>query len=240
MVQLLVSVTLATFVVVGYLYWAERSLRPPLLLAAGMVAALAQPLWARLFESVPDMPGRVIRLSRLGEVPFWTVIGGGVLLAVPPLVVAYGLRHRWWSQHYAAAWGFFLSFIFFFLVVNSVELRSGNTLFALPQLPRDGFLEALFHSMLLASISFGLLYAFVSTRHYALQIALAPLLISGLAASALLVGILSSPLWVARRLSESDRVALVGATVSVVLVLWAIHLLANGLHAGRRQRLQWR
>src|SRR3712207_2877427 len=140
MVQLLALVTLMTFLAVGYLYWTERSLRPPLLLAAGMVTALAQPLWARLFETVPDMPGRVIRLSRVGEVPFWTVLGGGILLALPALVVAYGLRHRWWSQHYAAAWGFFLAFVFFFLLVNSVEIRTGNTIFALPQLPRDGFL----------------------------------------------------------------------------------------------------
>ncbi len=240
MVPLLVLVTLATIGAAGYRYWAERSLRPPLLLLAGIVATLTQPLWIRLFDSAPDMPGRMVEFGRFFEVPFWTLIGGGALLALPPLVVTFGLRQRWWSQHYAAAWGFFLVFVFFFLLVNSVELRTGATIFSLPQLPRDGFPEALFHAMLLASISFGLLYAFVSTRHYGLQIALAPLLLSGFTTSAVLLGILSAPLWVARRISVSDRIALVGAVVTVGLVLWAIHLLANGLHASRGQRLQWR
>ena len=240
MVPLLAILTLAAYAAAAYLYWSDRSVRPPLLLVAGSVATFAQPLWSRLFASAPDVPGNVLRIGTSFMVPIWTILGGGVLLALPALIIVYGLRHGWWGQHYAAAWGFFLSFVLFFLIVGALEVRSGITLFALPQLPEDGLAETLFQSMLLAGISFGLLYTFVSTRHYALQIAFVPLLLSGLAASLLLLGILCSPLWVANLLDQPGRVILVSAAVSLALVLWAIHLLASGLHAGRQQRLQWR
>ena len=240
MVLLLTILAIAAYAVALYLLWAERSLRPLLLLLAGSVAMLSQPLWARLFDSVPDMPGNIIRVGSAFTVPFWTVLGGGVLIALPALFVMYGLRHRWWVQHYAAAWGFFICFVLFFLFFESLEERERVLLFARPRLPIDGIAEPLLQAILMASISFALLYTFVATRHYALQIAFVPLLTSGLAASLLLLGIFCSPFLFARLLDQPDRILLAGAVVSVLLVLWAIHLLASGLHAGRQQRLQWR
>ncbi len=240
MVPLLTVLAIAVYAAVAYIYWADKSLRPPLLLLAGSITTLSEPLWGRLFGIAPAVPGNVVRVGSTYSMPFWTFVGGGVLLAIPPLVIAYGLRHRWWSQHYAAAWGFFVSFVLFFLFIIGLEARWGVVLFARPLLPLSGLPEALLQALLLAAISFGLLYSFVATRHYALQIAFVPLLISGLAASLLLLGILCSPFWVARVLHQRDTVILIGALVSVLLVLWAIHLLASGMHAGRRQRLQWR
>jgi len=176
--------------------------------------------------------------------PIWTIVGGGVVLALPALVVFYGLRHHWWGLHYAWAWGFFLAFTLYFLFVTGLETRYNVTLFTRPRLPDGGAIEGLLTAVLLAGISFGLLYAFVTTRHYSLQIAVVPLLASGLAASTLLIGLLCSPFWVARLLYERanlrDQLVLGAALVSLLLVLWAVHLLASGLHAGRRQRLQWR
>ncbi len=238
--RLLATLVFAAYAAAAYLYWVDRSLRPLLLLLAGSITALLEPLWGRLFGGSLDVPGNVIRFGTLFMVPFWTIVGGGVLFALPPFVVVYGLRHHWWGRHYAAAWGFFLAFVLFFLIVVALEARSEIMLFAHPQLPRDGLVETLLHAVLLAGISYGLLYSFVSTRHYALQIAFVPLLFSGLAASLLFLGILCSPLWVARLLDQPARIVLVGAAVSVALLLWAIHLLASGLHAGRQQRLQWR
>ncbi len=237
---LLTLLVLATYAAAAYLLYADRSLRPLLLLLAGSIATILQPLWGRLYGLGPSMPGNVIRVGESVTLPFWTVIGGGVLLALPALVVMYGLRHRWWIQHYAAAWGFFLAFIFFFFIVDGFETRLGIAVFARPELPERGLAQALLRALLLAGISFGLLYSFVSTRHYAMQIALLPLFASGLAASVLLLGILCSPFWVARLLRQSERVELIGAGISVLLVLWGIHLLASGFHAGRMQRLQWR
>lgn len=240
MVPLLFVLAFAAYAVAAYLFWADHSLRPLLLLLAGTFATLSQPLWARLFGNSAAVPGNIVRIGESFIVPFWTVIGGGVLLALPVLFVLYGLRHRWWSQHYATAWGFFIFFVLFFLFAEVLQNRSNVVLFARPILPQGGLVETLLQAVLLAGISFGLLYTFVSTRHYALQIALAPMLLSGFATSLLLIGVLCSPYWVARLLDQSDRVLLAGAGVSLLLVLWAIHLLASGLHSGRTQRLQWR
>lgn len=240
MVPLLVFLSLAAYAVAAYLLWVDRSIRPLLLLLAGSISTLSQPLWARLFANKPIVPGNIIRVGALFDVPFWTVVGGGVLLAIPVLFVLYGLRHRWWVQHYATAWGFFICFVLFFLIVEAFLARSRIVLFSHPRLPQGGLAETILQAVLLAGISFGLLYTFVSTRHYALQIALLPMLLSGLATSLLLFGVLCSPYWVARFLNQSDRIMLASAAVSVLLVLWAIHLLASGLHAGRQQRLQWR
>jgi hypothetical protein len=237
---LLTLLVVATYAGALYLIYADRSVRPLLLLLAGSVATLLQPLWGRLYGTGPSLPGSVIRVGESVTFPLWTLVGGGVLLALPAFIVMHGLRHRWGVQHYAAAWGFFLAFILFFFVVDAFETRQGLAIFARPELPDADLPQSLLRALLLAGISFGLLYSFVSTRHYAMQIAFVPLLISGFAASLLLLGILCSPFWVARLLRQSDRVELVGAAIGVLLVLWAIHLLASGFHAGRQQRLQWR
>ncbi len=236
----LAALTLIAYVVAVYLLWTDRSLRPLLLLLSGSIATLPQPLWGRLLGGVSNVPGNVIRFGETAMVPFWTMLGGGVLLAIPPLVVAYGLRHGWWRQHYVAVWAFFLTFVLFFLSVEALQSRSNIELFARVELPRAPRAESLLNAALLAGISLGLLYTFVATRHFGLQMAVMPLLAAGLAASLLLIGILCSPFWVARLLDQPERIVLVGAAVSAALVLWAIHLLASGLHINRHQHLQWR
>src|SRR5690242_16173449 len=107
MVSLLTALSLLAYVAAVYFYWADKTLRPPLLLLAGSVAMLAQPLWGFLLGTPPDVPGNVIRAGTSYILPFWTFLGGGVVVALPALVVFYGLRHHWWGLHYAWAWTFF-------------------------------------------------------------------------------------------------------------------------------------
>lgn len=244
MVSLLTGLSLIAYIAAVSIYWTDKTLRPPLLLLAGSVATLAQPLWSFLLGAAPRISGSVIIVGSSYILPFWTFLGGGVVLALPALVVFYGLRHHWWGLHYAWAWTFFLAFMLFFLVFTALEGRYDVLLFARPDITNSGLLGALLQAALLAGTSFGLLYSFVTTRHYGLQIAVLPLLGSGLAAAFVLIGVLSSPFWVAHLLHQrahlSDRIVLGSAIVSLLLVLWAVHLLASGLHAGRRQRLQWR
>ncbi len=240
MITWLTATTVLAYLLATLLLWRDRTLRPFLLLLAGSITTLSQPIWSRLFANAPQAPGNIVHFGEVASIPLWAMLGGGVLLALPPLFIVYGLRHGWWNQHYLAAWGFFVSFFLFFLILEVVQARSEIRLFVRPTLPRGGRAETLLHALLLAATSFGLLYAFVTTRHFALQIAMLPLLLSGLAASVLLFGILCSPLWVARLLDQPDRIVLIGAAVSALLLLWAVHLLASGLHEGRQQRLQWR
>src|SRR3954451_14732469 len=133
MVPLLTALAVIAYGIAAYLLWADRSWRPLLVLLAGSFATVLQPLWTRIFGSAPDMPGNVIRVGELVSLPFWTVLGGGVLLALPALVVMYGLRRGWWVQHYIVAWGFFVLFVFFFMIVGAAELRNSVLIFAGPK-----------------------------------------------------------------------------------------------------------
>lgn len=249
MVPALTVLVIAAYAVAAFLLYRDRSLRPLLLLISGSLATLIQPLLVRLFGNDLDVPGNVLRFGTNYSVPVWTFLGGGVLLAVPPLVVAYGLRHRWWGRHYAANWSFFVAFVLFFLVIDALDLRSKTELFARPEVPDGRLLQSMFHIVLLSGVSFGMLYSFVATRHYALRVAIVPLLLSGVGATLLFNGILASPFWVARFLSRTStlralpipsRLVVGSVFIALLLILWSIHLLASGLHAGRRQQLQWR
>ncbi len=247
MVTALIALALVAYGAALALLWRDRSVRPLLLLLSGSIATLAQPLWARLFGTPPALPGALLHLGSL-SLSVGTIIGGGVLLGLPALVVFYGLRLRWWGRHYAACWGYFLFFVLVFLIVDAVGLRSQLAVFARPTLPTARLPEVLLHVALLAGTSFGMLYSFVVTRHYALRIALVPLLLSGLAAALLFNGILASPYWVVRFLQsrstlsavDRDRLVLGAVVITLALVLWGVHLLASALHANRRQGLKWR
>ncbi|GAC1538198.1 MAG: hypothetical protein NVS2B7_09000 [Herpetosiphon sp.] len=232
-----------------FLLWTDHTYRPLLLLTSGSIAMLGQPLLARLFGTTLPDGGRLIHLGQSYVVPASIVLAGGVLFGSPPLIVLYGLRHGWWGRHYATGWGFYLMFVLFFLIIDVIGLSRSTVIFARPQLGDALLLEGFLQILLLSGISFGILYAVVATRHFALRIALLPLLLSGLVAELLFYGVFGSPFWVLSLLHQQSQitgtalpawVVAAGALVSIGLTLWGVHLLASGLHEGRAQRLQWR
>jgi hypothetical protein len=236
----LVLVTILIYAVAGYLLWRERSFRYLLLLLAGHLAMLLTPLWQWLFAIQPPLGEGLSLLGRF-EIPWSVIVGGGPLLALPPLIFYYGVRHRWWPRHYVAVWTAYLVLIIYFLLVEGVLERSGAVFFG------DGLSVAntiipsqLIQALLLAGVSLGMLYTVVSTRHFGLEIAAGLLLVSGIASALLFIGIFASPLWVGRFLGQNELLSAGGAIVSLMLVLWGVHLLASGTHAGRRQQFVWR
>lgn len=240
MSALLLIVTVLVYVAALVLLWRERSLRYLLMLLAGHLAMLLTPIWQRIY-AITTVGG--MSLAQLGglELSPSVIIGGGTLLALPPLVFYYGLRHRWWSRHYASIWIGYVVFAIYFLVSEQLLASSGIQLFSDALIVADTTIPpSIVQAVLVAGVSLGMLYALVSTRHYAIEVALLPLLLSGIVASFLFLGIFASPLWVAGLLSQSGLLVTSGALVSLALVLWGVHLLASGLHAGRRQQLLWR
>lgn len=238
MSPLLVVVLILVYVLAVVLLWRERSLRYVLMLLAGHLAMLLTPLWQRLYESDPAT-GRVPLLAPITL--DWTLIfGGGAALALPALLFYYGLRHRWWPRHYAAIWVGYATFVAYFILADRLFLRGGGLIAQSLVIADARVPGALVQAVLLGGVSLGMLYALVSTRHYGLNIALVPLLASGVVAALLFLGIFASPLWVAGLLGQSGVLALGGAFVSLLLVLWGVHLLASALHAGRAQQFVWR
>lgn len=240
MSALLVLVTLAIYAVGAFLVWQARSARFALLLVAGHLAMLLTPLWQRLY-GLDSLDGRLLSIFGAYRVPLPVLIAGGALLAFPVMLFNYGLRRRLWPRHYAAIWAGYGAFVVYFLLIDRLLQASGSALFddssvaAVTRLP-----ASLVQAMLIAGVAVGMLYAMVSTRHYGLEAALLPLLLSGVASSLVFLGVFGSPLWVAGLLRQSGLVAFAGGLVCLALVLWGVHLLASGLHAGRRQQFVWR
>lgn len=238
--SLVAFVTVLIYVGALALLWRERSLRYLLMLFAGHLAMLLTPLWQRVYQITPRSGAGFTLLGRF-EIPWALLLGGGALLALPPLIFYYGLRHRWWPRHYAAVWLGYALFVIYFLLIQGILERGNSGLFSDTLLVRDTVLPAnVAQAVLLAGVSLGMLYTLVSTRHYALQVAVAPLLLCGVVAALLFLGIFASPMWVSALLGQSGILVTAGGFVSLGLVLWGVHLLAGGLHAGRRQQLLWR
>ncbi len=237
---LLVLMTILIYAAAVALLWRERSLRYLLLLCSGHLAMLLTPLWQRVYQITPSDGSGFSLLGRF-EIPWSLFLGGGPLLALPALMFYYGLRHRWWPRHYAAIWLGYAFFVTYFLLLEGVLERSGAGLFTDTLLVSDTILPApLVQAVLLSGVSLGMLYTLVSTRHYALEVAIAPLVLSGVVASLLFLGIFGSPLWVSALLNQTGLLVTLAGFVSFALVLWGVHLLASGLHANRRQQLLWR
>ena len=238
--SLLVLLTILIYVGALALLWRERSLRYLLLLFAGHATMLLTPLWQRVYRISP-VAGATFDLLGRFEIPWALLLSGGPLLALPALVFYYGLRHHWWPRHYAAIWLGYALFVIYFMLVESVLERTGAGLFSSTLLVRDTLLPAtVVQAVLLSGVTLGMLYTLVSTRHYALEVAVVPLLLCGLIAALLFLGIFASPLWVSALLGQSGLIVTAAGLVSFALVLWGVHLLASGLHANRRQQLLWR
>lgn len=240
MSSLLVLIVLIIYVLAAVLLWRERSLRYLVMLVAGHVTMLLMPLWQRLYQ-IDATQGAQLPSFAPFEIGWPVIIGGGVLVALPALVFYYGLRHRWWPRHYAAIWMGYASFVAYFIIIERLMAQIGTSLIAESLVVADARVPGpIVQAVLVAGVSLGMLYALVSTRHYGLNVAIVPLLLSGIVASLLFLGIFASPLWVAGLLGQSGVLATGGALVSLLLVLWGVHLLASGLHAGRGQQFVWR
>jgi hypothetical protein len=236
----LMLITILSYLLALSLLWRDRSLRYLLILFAGHVLMLLVPLWQQVYQVTPiEGPGP----SLFGRftIPWSLLIGGGPVVALPSLIFYYGLRHRWWPRHYLAIWVSYIAFVMYFLFIEAVLVRNGALLFAGGVLVGETAIPAeIIQAVLLGGVSLGMAYTLVSTRHYALQVALVPLLLSGIVAALLFLGIFASPLWVTGLLEQEGWIVIGGALVSLGLVLWGVHLLASGLHAGRRQQFMWR
>jgi len=236
----LLIITILVYILASALLYRERSLRYLLLLAAGHLATLLTPLWQRIYGVSPVSGGSLSLFGRF-DVPWAIIIGGGPLLALPPFVFYFGLRHRWWPRHYVAICLGYAVFVMYFLVLEALLQRNGAFLLSDALVVIDTPIPPqLVQAMLLGGVSLGMLYTLVSTRHYALEVAILPLLVSGIVSALLFLGIFASPLWVSHLLGQPNVIVTAGAAVSLMLVLWGVHLLASGLHAGRRQQFIWR
>ncbi|HEX6292877.1 MAG TPA: hypothetical protein VFZ66_27070 [Herpetosiphonaceae bacterium] len=237
---LLVLIIIVSYGLALFLLWRDGSLRYLLMLFAGHVVMLLMPLWQRIYQVAP-MEGAGLSLLGRFTIPWALLLGGGPLLALPPLIFYYGLRHRWWPRHYVAIWSAYVVFVMYFLFIEAVLVRNEALIFSDTLLVAETPIPAeILQSVLLGGVSLGMAYTLVSTRHYALQVAVLPLLLSGLVSALLFLGIFASPLWVTGLLEQEGLIVVGGALVSLGLVLWGVHLLASGLHAGRRQQFRWR
>lgn len=238
MAALLILFSLLAYALAALLLWRDRAWRAPLVLLAGGLTVLLLPFWLYLYRMMPadTQTNEVFGIGATTAAVF-----GGPLIALPALLFCAGLSQRWWSRHYAFVWIGYIAFALYFLAVGRLVLNSN----ILPTITLFGSSQGIILAvlpLLMAGVTLGVVFTLISTRDYPILVAFLTVALSGVISTALFWGLLGSPLWAARFFGFDDPSStmvwgLIGVTV--LLVLWGVHLLASVLHAGRRHGFAW-
>src|SRR4029079_10122390 len=119
-----ILLTFGAYGLAGYLWWREHSPNYLIALVAGNLVSLLSPLWQSLYGFSYD--------NRLPA--FYTLLGHPlpreVFLAawtimLPPLVIFYLFRHRWWLSSYTTGLLTFALFVIYHLVIETSGVRAG-------------------------------------------------------------------------------------------------------------------
>jgi len=245
-----ILLTLGAYSLAGYLWWREHSPNYLIALLAGHLGSLLSPLWQSLygFTYAAGLPALYTLLGhplpRIIFVAAWTIM-------LPPLVIFYLYRHRWWFAGYITCIMTFVVFVLYHLLIELIGVQRGwwcytgepSLPFGLPLLlqpPRAGaicgnpvlpfglpvtFLSALMNGL----ISLGLLSVLVFTRRYAWTSLVLILLPMPLLLSLFVNGLLGAPLYAAMLLRAQSWAGAIGLLGTLGLVVWAAHIVAGSL-----------
>ena len=235
-----IILTLAFYLLAGFMIYQQRSYRYLIVLALGHLTALFDPLWQRLFAYTWD--GNLSTVAEVGRFPIPTFffLMSSWFYALPALVLFYIYRRGWWPRHYFTGIVAYMSMLLYHLLIQGLLGRGDTPLrtFDKPNLPLTFPFELLV-ALLAALISLLLLYLLIATRHYPWT-TLIPIVLGALLGTSLLVyGVLGAPFWLPQRLNQAPTVAGAGLLVTIGVVVWAAHLACWGLHATRQQRVRW-
>jgi hypothetical protein len=237
-------VVLLTIVCYGlalFLWWSQQKPVFFLALLAGHVGALASPFWPLLYATSYRADMSVFLHMMDQPLPWLLFVASAWFYTLPALLVLYLYILQWWVAGYFTGLVTYGVFLFYHTVLESIGLRVGlwsyTNAIALPL----GVSNALVSTLMAALISLIFLYVLLLTRRFSLISMLLVLVPSVLLITVLVRGVLGAPLWVAltlqdwqERLASQDWVVTLGALGTIVLLAWAVHIVARGL-----SRVEW-
>lgn len=236
----IVLLTIAVYGLAGFLWWRERTPIYVVALVAGHLSSLPSPLWQTLyrFSYSPELAPAVAtlfgrQLPRIVFIAAWTSI-------LPPLVIFYLHKHRWWFPGYLTSLLTFILFVVYHLLVETLGLRqewwSYSAITPLPFGLRVTLLSALMNGL----VSLGVLSLLLLTRRYAITSLLLLLLPMPLVLSLFVHGLLGAPLYTALLLQSrnlaSSWATMIGMVGTLGLLLWAAHTVASVIEGQRASR----
>lgn len=234
-----------------FLWWREHSLNYLVALLAGHIGSLLSPLWQSLygfrysdqFDPLYMLFGHP--LPRIVFIGAWTML-------LPPLLIFFLFRHRWWFSGYIPCIMTFVLFVLYHLLVELLGVRRGwwcytgqpQLPFGLPLLPAPEagaalcaastlpfgvpvtFLSALMNGL----VSLGLLSTLLLTHRYAWTSLLLLLLPMPLLLSLFVHGLLGAPLYAALLLGAQSWAGAIGLAGTLGLLIWGAHIVAGSLN----------
>jgi hypothetical protein len=219
------------------IYVGRRDRVPNYLIAllAGHLGALLSPLWQILygFSYDPRLPALYTLfghpLPRVNFLAAWTMM-------LPPLLIFYLYRHRWWFSGYTTGVLTVVLFVLYHLLVEQIGLRAGWWRYTTPLvLPFDLPVPVL-AGLMNGLVSLGLLSVLLLTRHYAWTSLLLFLLPVPLVLTLLVHGLLGAPLYAALLLRAQSWAGVIGMLGTLGLLVWGAHIVAGSMDRPRNWR----
>ncbi len=239
MQPLLILLTLAAYAGAGFLWYRERTPNYLVALLAGQLGALLSPFWQWLYQFGYSGDFQPALYSALGQNLPRIVVFGAWVAVLPPLVVFWLYRHRWWFPNYGTGLLTYALFVIYFLLIESMGTTYGWWAYANEDVLSFQLPVALLSALMNGLVALGMVSVLIVTRRYAWASLLTLLLPMPLVLSFFVNGILGAPLYTVLVLQDrftiQNWVAGIGLLGTLGLVLSGAHTVASAID-GQRQR----
>jgi hypothetical protein len=227
--------TLGAYGLAVYFGRRERAANYVVALLAGHLVSLLSPIWQILYgfaydERLPALYTLIGHpLPRTIFIAAWTAM-------LPPLLIFYLYRHRWWFSSYTTGVLTFVLFVLYHLLVEQIGLRARWWHYTSPVALPFGLPVPLLAGLMNGLVSLGLLSALVLTRHYSWTSLLLFLLPVPLVLTLFVHGLLGAPLYAALLLRAQSWAGVLGMLGTLGLLVWGAHIVATSLGRPRDWR----
>lgn len=222
-------ITLFYYGLAIFLWWDEETPIYLLALLSGHIGVLFSPLWPLLYDFTyrSDL---IAIFSLLGHpLPATLFIAAAWYYSLPALIVLYLYSAHWWFSGYFTGIITYGVFLFYHTIFESIGLRSNFWLYTSTTPLPLGLSSALISTLMSALISLVLLYLLLLI-HRSVWGNLAIVLLPATLGSNLFVrGLLGAPFWITLKLGVQDWMVSIGALSTLILLAWAIHIVAWGM-----------
>ncbi len=231
----IILLTIGAYGLAAYLWWAERTPNYLVALLAGHLGSLPSPLWQHLYNFSYNSRFQPVLLT-LADNPLPQIIFiAAWTMMIPPLLVFWIYRHRWWFPGYLTGLVTYVLFVIYHFLVESIGARAGWWTYEQPVPLPLGISVTLLSALMNALVSLGLLSLLILTRRYAWLSLLLLLLPMPLLLNLFVNGLLGAPLYTVLLLgmSAGGWAGVIGLLGTLGLVLWAAHIVASSIEGQR-------